>query len=667
MNTLLAAAAALCLAAGARGEVVTANFDPGVRAQDDFYRHVNGAWLQRTPIPSEYPRWGTVEELRQANLENLHLLCERASAQGNDASPIEQKVGDFYASGMDEAGINDTGAQPIGFEFDRIAALETPADVLAEIAHLHTIGVPAGFEFGSGVDDKDSGREIAQLRQGGLGLPERAYYFRDDEKSRKLRAQYAAHVARMFELLGDTQRVAEAEAAAVVRIETALAAGSLNQVVLRNPYASYHRMSIARAEALVPGLDLALFFSKSGAPAFEEFNFAHPDFFRAFARELAQAPVDDWKCYLRWQFIHAFAPYLSDAIVREDFTFYGTALTGAKRIQPRWKRVVATIDTSIGEALGQLYVADYFAPEAKTRALKLVSDVRAALRARLQTLEWMDGPTRARAIAKLDAMGVKIGYPEAWRDYGALSIDRGPYVVNVLKSNAFEVRRQLAKIGKPVDRAEWHMTPETVNAYYDQSCNEVVFPAAFLQPPLFDPKADDALNYGAIGAMIGHEMTHGFDDAGRQYDEHGNLVDWWTPASAEHFKERSAAIVRQFNGYFVFPDLHVNGELTEGENIADLGGVRLAYAALEAALAGQPRDKVDGFTPEQRFFISFASIWRTKYRPESLRFLVNTNPHSPGEFRCNGPLSNLDEFAAAFAVPAGAPMRRPDGKRVLIW
>jgi len=667
MLKMIAVAAGLCLATGVRGEITPPSLDPAVKPADDFYHYVNDAWLKTTPIPAEYSHWGTLDALRQASLEELHLLVERASAQGNDASPIEQKVGDFYASGMDEAAANDAGTLPLAFEFERIAALQTPADVLGEIGHLHTLGVSAGFQFASAPDAKDSDRDIAEVRQGGLGLPEREYYFRDDEKSRNLRVEYIAHIDRMFLFLGDMDANAQAGAFAVMHLETALARGSLSQAALRNPDASYHKVTIPAAGALVPGLDWPAYFSKAGAPAFDEFNLAHPDFFRAFAAALAQTPVGDWKSYLRWNVIHAFAPYLGDSFVEENFRFYGAVLTGAKKIQPRWERVVMTIDGSIGEALGQLYVADYFPPESRAPVLKIVGNLRAALRERLQALDWMDAPTRTQALAKLDALAVKIGYPDTWRDYSALTIDRGPYVLNVLKSNAFGVRSDLRKIGQPVDKAGWQMTPATVSAAYDSSRNEIVLPAAILQPPLFDPKADDAVNYGAIGAVVGREMTRGFDEMGRHYDENGNLADWWTAESANRFKERAAGIVRQFNAYLVYPDLHVNGELTEGENIADLGGATLASAALEKALAGQPRASIGGFTPEQRFFISYASLWKTKYRAPTLRLLVSTDPHSPGEFRCNGPLSNLDEFAAAFAVPAGAPMRQAPGKQVVIW
>jgi predicted metalloendopeptidase len=385
------------------------------------------------------------------------------------------------------------------------------------------------------------------------------------------------------------------------------------------------------------------------------------------AAQLAQAPVADWQAYLRWHLVHDAARYLSEPFVQENFQFYGVALYGTKELRPRWKRVISSVDAGVGDALGQLYVAEYFPPEAKARMLRLVGNLRAAMAEKLKTLEWMDEPTRAKALTKLNALGVKIGYPDKWKDYSTLTIDRGSYVLNALRANAYETRRDLAKIGQPVDKTEWGMTPPTVNAYYSPLRNEIVFPAGYLQPPIFDPKADDGANYGAIGATIGHEMTHGFDDRGRQFDPAGNLTDWWTPASDAKFKERAARIVKQFSGYTVLDGLHVNGELTEGENIADLGGLRIAYAALEKELGDKPRVKIDGFTPEQRFFISYAMDSRSKWRPEVLRLIVQTDPHSPDEFRVNGPLSNLDEFAKAFDVPEGAPMRRPAADRVTIW
>ncbi|MEI6589148.1 MAG: M13 family metallopeptidase [Verrucomicrobiota bacterium] len=658
---------ALALISVSRASFVPENFDTTVKPQDDFYRYANGSWLKRTAIPPEYARWGSFDELMQRNISNLKLLCERASAQDNSPSAIEHMVGDFYASGMDEAAINQSGAAALNFEFTKISAIATPADVLNEIASLHKIGVNAGFEFGSEADFKDSNHELAQLAQGGLGLPDRDYYFRDDDKSKKLREAYVKHVAKTLMLLGDSQTSAQTGSQAVMKLETSLAQASLSAVQLRNPYASYHKMTVQKVESLVPDLNLTSYFTSVRAPSFTDINLAHPDFFKAFSVVLNTTPISDWKTYLRWHLVHTYSPYLSEDYVRENFSFYGVTLTGTKVMKPRWKRVVTTIDRSIGEALGQLYVNAYFPAESKERALKLVSNLRAALGDKIGTLEWMDEATKQKAREKLNSFTVKIGYPDTWRDYSNLVINRGPYVLNVLKANAFEVRRNLIRIGKEVDKSEWGMSTPTVNAYYNPLQNEIVFPAGILQPPFFDAKADDAVNYGGIGAVIGHEMTHGFDDQGRQFDSHGNLTNWWSKESEQKFKVRSAAIVDQFNGYFPISDLHINGQLTQGENIADLGGLKIAYAGLQKALADQSRDKIDGFTPEQRFFISFASVWAGKMTPESLRLQLNTNPHSPGEFRTNGPLSNLDEFAQAFNVPEGAGMRRSADKRFTIW
>lgn len=662
-----AGVAAASLALCARASVDPSTFDLSVKPQDDFFRYANGTWIKNNTIPPEYSRWGSFDILQVRNVEQLNLLCEAAAAKGASASAVEKMVGDFYASGMDEAAVNAAGATPIQPEIDRIAAIKTPADVVLEIARLHSMGFSPGFNFYSQADAKNSDMEIAQLRQGGLGLPDRDYYLNDDDKSKALRAQYVAHVANMLKLAGDAPEAAASGSQAVLRIETELAKASLSREVLRNPYASYHKMPVSQLATYTGDVDWPGFFAGAGAPAFTEINFQQPDFFKAFAAQLSSAPVSEWQTYLRWHLVHETAPYLSDAFVQENFHFYSETLTGTTKMLPRWKRVVAEIDGDVGEALGQLYVAQYFPPQAKARVLKLVADLRAALREDLATLAWMDDATRAKAIAKLDALTVKMGYPDTWRDYSSLVVDRGPYVLNVIRADTFEAHRDLNKIGKPVDRAEWHMTPPTVNAYYNPTRNEIVFPAGILQPPFFDAKADDAVNYGGIGAVIGHEMTHGFDDMGRQYDPRGNLEDWWSADSANKFKERAAGIVKQFSGYTVLDGVHVIGERTQGENIADLGGVKIAYAALQKDLGNSPREKIDGLTPDQRFFISFASVWRSLIRPEALRLRVKTDPHSPAQFRCNGPLSNLDEFAAAFDVPEGAPMRRPAAERVTIW
>jgi len=662
-----AVAAALLVTAGLRAGVEPQNFDLSVKPQDDFYHYVNGVWLKNNPIPADQSRWGTANQLVEDNTAHLRALCERAAAKTEGATPVEKMVGDFFASGMDEAAVNALGAKPLQPELDRIAAIKTPADVLKAIAHLHSFGVGCGFRFGSQADRKQSDREIAFFGQGGLGLPERGYYFNDDEKSQKIRQQYVAHVTNMLVLLGESRDSATVSAQAIMALETKLALHSLRRVDMRDPYRSYHKMPLAEAVAKTPGIDFKLFLEARDAPPFEEVNLAHPEFFHGFEAALATTPAADWQAYLRWHLVRYAAPYLSENFVKENFAFNGAILTGVTEEKPRWKRVVAVVDGSLGEALGQLYVGEYFPPAAKVRVAKLVEDLRASLGDRLAALEWMDAPTRAKAQAKLAAFHVKVGYPDKWLDYNAVAIARADYLGNVMRLDAFDVARHLVRIGQAVDRAEWGMTPPTVNAYYNSANNEIVFPAGILQPPFFDFKADDAVNYGGIGSVIGHEMTHGFDDSGAKFDAQGNLNNWWSDASAKNFKERTTAVVKQFAGYSPLPGLNLNGELTQGENIADLGGVKIAYYALQKALTDKPRDPINGFTPEQRFFLSYASLWRDVFREAEQRKRVNTDPHSPGVWRVRGPLSNLDEFAKAFNVPEGSVMRRSAEARVTIW
>ena len=664
---LVAAATALALTLGARAEIDLKHFDLTVKTQDDFYRHANGTWLKNNPIPADRSVWASFSEIDERNQTNLRTIAERAAAKTEGATAAEKMVGDFYASGMDETAINALGAKPLQPDLDRIATVKTPADVLKAMAHLQSIGVAVGFGFGSSADLKQSDREIAALRQGGLGLPERGYYFNDDEKSQKIRGQYVAHITNLLVLAGEPRESATVSAQAVLALETKLAVNTLARVQLRDPYRSYHKMKVSEVAAKTPGIDFAVVFAERGAPKFDEVNLAHPEFFKGFEVALTTVPVSDWQAYLRWHLVRHAAPYLGEAFATEDFAFNGKILTGTTEQKPRWKRIVGVVDGQIGEALGQLYVAEHFPPEAKVRMAKLVEDLRSSLRDRIAALEWMDAPTKAKAQEKLAAFGVKIGYPDKWLDYSSVKIARGDYYGNVVRSDGFEVSRRLARIGQAVDRKEWGMTPPTVNAYYRPTNNEIVFPAGILQPPFFDFKADDAVNYGGIGAVIGHEMTHGFDDSGSKYDAQGNLNNWWTEESAKNFKARTTAIVKQFAAYEPIPGVHLNGELTQGENIADLGGVKIAYYALQKALTDKSRDPINGFTPEQRFFLNYATIWRINSRPEAVRLRANTDPHSPGEFRANGPLSNLDEFAKAFGVSEGTPMRRPAETRVTIW
>ena len=680
----LAASLALCpLAARAADDAVPpalppldpANLDRSVKPSDDFYHFANGTWLKNNPIPADQTRWGSFNTLDERNKAAVHVIleeCAAAVAKGGDAAPAGsnvQKVGDFYASGMDEAAIESQGMQPLEPYFNQIASLKDRTALPTLLGGLHSVGVRALFHFEVGADEKDSETDIAQLGQGGLGLPDRDYYLLDDEKSKKIRAAYEEHIGKIFGLLGDKPEVAAAEAKSVLNFETELAKASKTRVDLRDPQTNYHKMTVADLDKAASGFDWNAYFATVGSKEPGGMDVGQPEFTAAAAHLIATAPLDDVKTYLRWQLAHAAAPYLSKAFVDENFHLT-QALTGAKENLPRWKRVLTATDRSLGEALGQIYVQKNFPPEAKTRALELVGDLKTVLRERLSNLDWMGADTRKAALDKLDHFGVKIGYPDKWRDYSALNIKKQPYVLNALAANAFETKRQVAKIGQPVDKSEWDMTPPTVNAYYNPVRNEIVFPAGILQPPFFSAKADDAINYGGIGAVIGHEMTHGFDDQGRQYDAKGNLKDWWTPEDLKHFEERGNKVVKQFYGYEIEGE-HVNGKLTEGENIADLGGSKIAYLALEKALARQgteAKDKtIDGFTPTQRYFLSWAQVWRTNIRPEMARMLVKTDPHSPAQFRCNGPLSNSVEFQQAFAIPDGSPMVRPAADKVQIW
>ena len=648
------------------------DMDTSVKPQDDFFMYANGGWIKRTEIPPEYSRWGSFNQLIENNNDALHDIAEKAENTPVDPrfAPETQKVGDYYASGMDEKTIEAVRLQPLTDEFKKIESIKDRSELLKEIAHLHRIGVDALFEFGSGQDDKDSTHDIAQAVQGGLGLPDRDYYTKTDEASKKLRDQYVDHVTKMLTLLGEPAATASDHAKKILALETKLAEASRTQVQLRDPQKNYNKMPLRQLQDLTPDWNWSEYFKNIDLLEPANLNVHQPEFFKTADQVFKSTPLDDWKAYLRWHLINSAAQELSKDFVEEDFNFKQRILRGTEKIKPRWKRVIASTDEAVGDALGKLYVTFYFPPQAKARALELVNNLKEALADRIKALEWMDEPTKREALKKLAAMGVKIGYPDKWLDYSLLQIDRGPFVLNAMRAAKFETTRDLNKIGKPVDRTDWGMTPPTVNAYYNPTMNEIVFPAGILQPPFFYANADDAINYGGIGAVIGHEMTHGFDDQGRQYDATGNLHDWWSPASAAKFKERSQAIVKQFNEYEPLPGQHVNGELTQGENIADLGGVKLAYAALQKALDKNPQarnQKIDGFTPEQRFFLSFATIWKSKQRDQDLKLRLNTDPHSPAQFRVDGPLSNLTEFQKAFNILDGSPMVRSGDKRVNIW
>ena len=634
------------------------NLDTTCKPCDNFYQFAMGGWMKANPIPAEYPSWGTFTQLRDNNLTAMRTILEAAAKSNAAPRSNEQKIGDFYASCMDTTAIEAAGLKPIASELAAIDAINDRKSLDAVIAQLQREGASAVFRFSSGQDIKDSTRVIAMASQGGLGMPDRDYYFRDDDKSKQLRADYQQHVAKMFELSGDAPDKAAAEAKTVVAIESALAEASRTRVELRDPEKNYNLMPLAELKTLTPDWSWENYLHAVGAPSVGQVNVRQPEFFKEMNQELASVSLPDWKIYLRWHVIHASAPGLSNKFVEENFDFYDRKLSGTKEILPRWKRCAQSTDLNLGEALGQLYVDKYFPPAAKARAKQMVNNLISALRDDIPTLAWMSPETKKEALAKLEAFNVKIGYTDKWRDYSKLTIDRGSYATNVRRSMEFEYARQLDKIGKPVDRTEWGMTPPTVNAYYNSSMNEIVFPAGILQPPFYDPNADDAVNYGGIGAVIGHEISHGFDDQGSKFDGKGNLHEWWTPDDRKSFTERGDCVVNQFNGYEVEPGLHQNGKLVLGESIGDLGGLAIAYAAYEKSIEGNRPKDIDGFTPEQRFFLGWAQVWGANQRAEAARLQTNTDPHPLARFRGNGPLSNMEAFAKAFGCKKGDSMVR---------
>ena len=634
------------------------NLDRSCKPCDDFYEFAMGGWMKANPIPPEYSNWGTFTQLRDGNLTAMHSILETAAQAHAPAGSNEQKIGDFYASCMDTQAIQAAGLNPIHEELAGIDAIQDGKGLETVITRLQREGAGVVFRFSSGQDEKNSSRVIAQASQGGLGMPDRDYYLREDEKSKQLRAGYQEHVTKMFALAGDPADRAAEEAATVMRIETELARASRTRVELRDAEKNYNLMTIAEFQALTPDWSWENFLRQIGAPPVEAVNVRQPEFFKAVNRELSSVPVADWKVYLRWHLLHASAPGLPEKFEEENFDFFQRKLNGVKEQLPRWKRCAQATDRSLGEALGQFYVQKYFPPEAKARARAMVNNLIAALREDIPTLSWMGPETKKEALAKLEAFTVKIGYTEKWRDYSKLAIDRASYGANVRRSIEFEEGRQIAKIGKPVDRTEWGMTPPTVNAYYNSRMNEIVFPAGILQPPFYDPNADDAVNYGGIGAVIGHEISHGFDDQGSKFDGQGNMHEWWTPEDRKNFVERGDCVVNQFNGYEVEPGLHQNGKLVLGESIGDLGGLAIAYAAYEKSIAGKRPKDIDGFTPEQRFFLGWAQVWGANQRAEAARTQTNTDPHPLARFRGNGPLSNMEAFAKAFGCKHGDAMVR---------
>jgi endothelin-converting enzyme/putative endopeptidase len=639
------------------------NIDATANPCTNFYQYACGGWLKNNPIPADQARWGRFDQLEERNRDVLHEILEAASKPDASRDSTARMIGDYYAACMDEKAVEAGGLQPLEDELGWIRGLRDKAQLAAVVARLQRGGVEAMFEFSSGQDFKDSNQVIAQVDQGGLGLPERDYYLKQDAQSAELRRKYVEHVARMFVLAGETAAAAKASAETAMKIETALAQGSLDIVSRRDPEKVYHKISTREMEALSPVFHWKEYLRASGAPAFESVNVAWPAFLEALNGAIGRFSLAGWKTYLTWHLLHAEARLLPEAFVKENFAFYGKTLTGATEIRPRWKRCVDLTDAELGEALGKKFVEKTFGAEGKARTLQMVDALEKALGQDLEQVPWMTAETKKQALVKLDAIANKIGYPDRWRDYSSVAIRRDDLVGDTLRAEAFEFQRQLNKIGKPVDRQEWGMTPPTVNAYYDQSMNDINFPAGILQPPFYDNAMDDAVNFGGIGMVIGHELTHGFDDQGRQFDAQGNLRDWWTPEDAKEFEKRAACIEREYSKFEVAPGAFVNGQLTLGENTADNGGVRIALMALLNTI-GSTEKKIDGFTPEQRLFLAFGQVWCGNEREEALRMQVKTNPHAPGKERVNGVVQNMPEFQRAFSCQPGQPMVSANACRV---
>lgn len=639
--------------------------DRSVDACDDFFEYANGSWLKSTQIPASETRWGTFNILADRNNTILRDVLEAAAKTKNPAGSDAQLIGDFYSSCMDEAAINKAGTKPIKPFLDRIGKIRTTDDLQKQIAELHNAGIPAVFGFGGGPDLKDSNSVIANAGQGGLSLPNRDYYTNTDDKSVEIRTKFVEHVTNMFRLLGENADIAAADAKAVLDIQTRLAKASLTPVERRNPDNNYNKITVAAAQEITPNFSWQSYFTGRNVPSVSEMNIAPPKFFIEVNSMLKDTSIDNWKTYLRWMTLNAASTMIAKPFADEHFNFYDKYLGGQKEPEPRWKTCVEATDGNLGEALGFEYAKRAFTPAAKARMNELIDNLMAALKNRIDHLEWMSDATKAQAQVKLSTFKRKIGYTDNPRGYKGLTIDKD-YAGNELRSNRFQIQRNFADIGKPRDKTRWGFTPPTVNASYSPVDNTITFPAGILQPPFFNFDADDAINYGAIGGVIGHEVTHGFDDQGARFDAEGNLKTWWSPEDKTKFDERTACVVDQFNKYEVQPGLFINGKLTLGENIGDFAGLTVSYDAYQRSLEGKPRPTdIDGFTPEQRFFLGWAQVWAGKYTPEAERTQVKGNPHSLPHWRVNGPLSNMPQFAKAFGCKAGSRMVRKNA--CFIW
>lgn len=654
-----------------------AAIDSSVRPQDDFFQFANGTWLKNTEIPASESGWGSFYILAEKSTYDLHSLLDELAAETSKQKKgsVAQLTTDLYISGMDSTAIENLGIEPLSEELEKIEAIATPADILTEIIREMTSGlVPLAYgiipshyiTFYVYQDDKDSEKMVAHFDQGDLGLPTKDYYFRTDSTSIATRDAYLKYIARFFTLMGDEEGEAQTKARRILELETKLADASKNPVELRDPVANYNKFTLAQLDSMMPGLFWPTIIKNLGI-ATDTLLMGQPKYYEALNELVYSTPVETWKDILSYWLVRVNAGALSSEYVENQFDFYGRTLRGQKEMKPRWKRLSQVLDAQLGDALGQLYVDKYFPQEAKTRMDELVSNLLLAYEERIMQASWMGDSTKEKALEKLHAITRKIGYPDKWDDYKGISIQPDTYVSNLINTRQYAYNKMIDKLGKPVDPDEWLMTPPTVNAYYSSSRNEIVFPAGILQPPFFDKDADDAINYGAIGMVIGHEVTHGFDDKGRLYDSKGNLNEWWTEEDSKRYDEQAARIIEQFNNFTVLDSLHINGELTQGENIADLGGLVIAYNAFKMTEQGQSDELIDGLTPDQRFFLSFTKVWQIKITDESLRQQVLTDPHSPSQFRINGPLTNMPEFYAAFDVKPGDKLYRPDSLHVRIW
>jgi len=633
----------------------------------DFYQYSCGNWMKNNPIPSDKTRWGRFNELDEHNLYILRDLLDQAQAPGKH-SAIQQKVGDYFAACMDEGTVEKKGTVPLQPEMNRIASIKSKQEIIPQVAYMHSNDIPVLFNFYPIPDMHDSSLTIPNLDQGGITLPDRDYYLKDDDKSVETRQKYQEHVQKMFELAGDKPEVAAAEAKTVLAVETGLAKAAMDRTERRDPKKRDHMMQTTEIVALAPNFDLTQYFADNGSPKFTSLNVGNPDFFKAVNEQLNAVALDDWKTYLRWRTLDSYAPVLTAAFVDEDFQFNRKYMGGQKEIEPRWKRCIRSTDDNLGMALGQLYVDKVFGPDNKARTVKMVQAIEQAMHSDIGQLPWMSDTTKQQAYVKLSAIVNNIGYPDKWRDYSTVIVKRDDYAGNVQRASAFEVKRQYNKMEKPTDRKDWSMTPPTVNAYYRPPMNDINFPAGILQPPFYGMNTDDAVNYGAIGVVIGHELTHGFDDQGRKYDAQGNLKDWWTPEDAKAFEQRASCTADEYSSFVAVKDdkgeVHLNGKLTLGENTADNGGLKLAYMALTNIIGNTPVKPIDGYTPQQRFFLAYGQIWCQNVTDQQARVLAITDPHSPGRWRTNGAAQNSAAFQEAFGCKAGQPMVRENACRV---